>query len=111
MKLAIIAAIAVAVVGCHQSPSGPPPEVPDPNPEVPATVDDVAVCAHLAMLGCREAWPNGGSCIEVFTQAHTDGIPTPPDLMKCLANATTQAIARACGGPDTLTFRCGSVTP
>jgi len=99
-----VSVVLVAIAACTRTPAAPPPEVPDPDPEVPATSDDVAVCAHLALIGCTDAWPSPARCVSLMTQARTDRIVIPT---ACLAAANTVISARACGSADTLTFRCG----
>lgn len=99
-------AVIVCVFACRPvaAPATQEAYIPPPNPVVPATGDDNALCAKLGMLGCSDAWPRKGSCVEMFTQVHTDNIQVP---YACYEQAKTVDDIRKCGDPKReLTLRC-----
>jgi hypothetical protein len=82
MKSVIIAAV-VLLIDCRTT-------TPTPIPVDAGTI--TAACANLAKLGCPEG---GTSCVATIQHASSAGVT---DLKPaCLAAATSQDAARACG--------------
>lgn len=82
-----------------------PPEAPSER-EGPGTPLGSA-CTNLRSLRCPEGenTPGGKTCFEHLSASFA-AIP-----IDCVVRARTVEDVRACGGPDTLRFRCRQTTP
>ncbi len=94
------ALLAIVLLSCAPKPVVEAPEIPAPNPIVPATEEDGRICEHLARLGCPEAMRG---CLSVFSLARTDGVSVPST---CLVNAADVEAVRSCGDKSTLRVDC-----
>lgn len=103
IRFALLSTIAFALQACPPDPlppdagpdAGPTPVVVDASPPPPASdasAPSVALCAHLAALGCQEGI--AANCAVTVDHVQAERIT---DLrVACLLAAQTKAAARAC---------------
>lgn len=104
-------AILLALVACSPKAADAPTDIPPPLTVIQPQPDDVLACAHLAIIGCPEAWPKNTTCVQAMSQLRTLMQTTSQDAgvmsaLTCIIGAPDANAVRKCGDPSTLVIAC-----
>ena len=105
MKTIAIGFVLLGLASCRATASETPAENPNLPPDRLGLSTDIGkACARLQELKCPEGndTKSGKTCYETL-RARDHLLPVPA---QCVKDAATIELVRACGGPETLRFRC-----